>query len=402
MARKPQVRYFDSRKAYYTQHRGRQHKLAEGPEDSPHGPTYLAALAAFRSLLEMDGAPTAGAENTARTVMELYLQAMEGRRKPRTYAIQVAACKLFCQHYGEVRCSQLKPWHAEQIISIMRQPRPTPQRPPSQRPAPRRVLSWGDTQAYLFLTHISAAMNWAVRQELIPRNPFGAVEMPRRHSMARQRLVSPEEHERILADLSGSRRQALRRVIIALQGTGARPSEITQARVSDFHPDLKAIVYYRDDVRAAEERGHKGSARKDRVIYLTGETLEMVRQRAATAKPRDLLFPNSRGTAYTGPGLDGCFEGLRDRLGLVDYVPYSYRHTFATNWLLAGRSAEVLAQLLGNSPETLRKHYAHLYARHDAMRAQLEGFMQEAGAKSGSAKNAPPASEADSERAEAG
>jgi len=388
MPRKPQVRYFESRKAYYTQYKGKQHKLADGPDDSPQGPTYLAALTAFRSLLEMDGAPTAGPENTARVVMELYLQAMEGRRKPRTLALQVAACKLFCQHYGEVRCSQLKPWHTDQIIAIMRLPRPTPQ----------RVLTWGDTQAYLFLVHISAAMNWAVRQELIPRNPFGAVEMPRRHSMARQRLVSPEEHERVLTDLSGTRQQALRRVIIALEGTGARPSEITQAVASDFHPDLGAIVYYRDDVRAAEERGHKGSARKDRVIYFTGEVLEMVRQRAATVGPRGLLFPNSRGTAYTGPGIDGCFEGLRDRLGLTDYVPYSYRHTFATNWLLAGRSAEVLAQLLGNTPETLRKHYAHLYARHDAMRAQLEGFRREAESE----KNAQPSTGAEPERAEAG
>ena len=41
-------------------------------------------------------------------------------------------------------------------------------------------------------------------------------------------------------------------------------------------------------------------------------------------------------------------------------TPYSYRHTFATAWPEQGRSVDILAELLGNSPAVIRKHYSHL------------------------------------------
>jgi hypothetical protein len=55
---------------------------------------------------------------------------------------------------------------------------------------------------------------------------------------------------------------------------------------------------------------------------------------------------------------------------------YSYRHTFATNWLLAGKFIELLAEIMGNSPPTIRKHYAHLCSDKGAIRKQLEEFMK--------------------------
>lgn len=50
MARKSSVRYYPSRSAFFTVYRGERHKLAEGPDDQPDGPTFLAALTAFRGL----------------------------------------------------------------------------------------------------------------------------------------------------------------------------------------------------------------------------------------------------------------------------------------------------------------------------------------------------------------
>lgn len=39
MARKPSVRYWDSRDAYCCEIAGTQHILAKGPDDAPTGPT---------------------------------------------------------------------------------------------------------------------------------------------------------------------------------------------------------------------------------------------------------------------------------------------------------------------------------------------------------------------------
>jgi hypothetical protein len=53
--RRPSVRYFPSRGCYYCQVNGKQHRLATGPDDAPHGPTYLAAFEAFNQLLQSAG-----------------------------------------------------------------------------------------------------------------------------------------------------------------------------------------------------------------------------------------------------------------------------------------------------------------------------------------------------------
>ena len=52
-------------------------------------------------------------------------------------------------------------------------------------------------------------------------------------------------------------------------------------------------------------------------------------------------------------------------------TPYSYRHTFATAWLEQGRSVDILAELLGNSPAVIRKHYSHLLGDAENLRRQL-------------------------------
>ena len=44
--------------------------------------------------------------------------------------------------------------------------------------------------------------------------------------------------------------------------------------------------------------------------------------------------------------------------------------------LEAGKPIETLAELLGNTPETIRKHYSHLCKSHAALRAALEEFRQ--------------------------
>jgi integrase len=48
-------------------------------------------------------------------------------------------------------------------------------------------------------------------------------------------------------------------------------------------------------------------------------------------------------------------------------TPYGYRHTFATDWLLAGKPTGHLCQLFDTSETKLRRHYSHLYAHTTAL-----------------------------------
>jgi hypothetical protein len=84
MPRRPSVRYFPSRGGYYCQIKGVQHKLATGPDDALHGPTYLEALRQFHHLMQMGDVEVAGGTNTVRVVLESYMQHTSGRLDPET------------------------------------------------------------------------------------------------------------------------------------------------------------------------------------------------------------------------------------------------------------------------------------------------------------------------------
>src|SRR5262249_59323118 len=69
---------------YCTTFRGQQHILAAGPDDAPTGPTYLAALEAFRQTLQLETADQAGGKNTLRVVAERFLSWCQVNKKPKT------------------------------------------------------------------------------------------------------------------------------------------------------------------------------------------------------------------------------------------------------------------------------------------------------------------------------
>src|SRR5437764_1281745 len=101
MPRKPSVRYFSSRNGFFCQHHGKQHRLADGPDDSPTGPTYLAALDAFKQLMQMGSVTTAKDRNTVRVVLETYLQHAQDKMRATTFERRVSQFALFCDDCGE-------------------------------------------------------------------------------------------------------------------------------------------------------------------------------------------------------------------------------------------------------------------------------------------------------------
>jgi integrase len=365
MPRKPQVRYFASRKAFYCQYQGKQHRLGDGPDDSPTGPNYLAALEAFKQLLSLGAVGRAKDRNTVRVVLETYLQHKEGKMKDSTLRRRLFVFRPFCAVHGETAVGDLTHLAVYQFIESMRQP----------RKVKKRRYAWGDPAVALFLEALGAAFNWAVRGNIISVNPIANIERPRVRSRSRDCILTSQQHQHILTEC---RSQTTRNIVIALENTGARPGELTAATAADWDDGLGAIVYYGDDRRRQDEFRHKTAGKlKDRVINFTGEALTMMRE-LVKKHQEGPLFRTNRGGGYAEKSVVQCFRALRERLKMPKLTPYSYRHTFATRWLLSGRSIDVLAELLGNSPNTIRKHYAHLCADRASIRRQLEDFKQEA------------------------
>jgi integrase len=293
-------------------------------------------------------------------LLHKYIAFIASRRSPATVRIRAAACDRFTRAYGDV---------------------------PPQRVTHLMVYEVCRSDGILRMTGSSlrAAFRWAARPGigLLRTNPLEGIELPPCRSRGRECVLTPEQHETILAATNNHYNADFRDFIIALENTGARPGEIAAATAADFSAADGAIVYHGRTRLMRNEHQHKTSGKdKERVILLTGEALEMVKKLARRHREGPLLR-NRQNKGWTKIRWIKNFILLSDKLEMPHLMAYSYRHTFATRWLLAGGSVEVLAELLGNTPDTIHKHYAHLLADKVGLRAKLEAFRKPEWAKEG-------------------
>jgi len=159
------VRYFDSRKTYFTTYKGRQIPLAVGPKDEPTGPTYLAALKKFAEVMQVGEASKAEDDNLVITVLDLYAVHLKNQDRLKTLDILLRCTKSAVEDFGPLKVRDLKPLHVQAWLDRMG----------TNRGMHRgRVCQWGDTMKRMAYDKLMAALNWAVKQKMIPRNPSTA------------------------------------------------------------------------------------------------------------------------------------------------------------------------------------------------------------------------------------
>lgn len=385
MARRAGVRYWATRGtwmdesgkarhgAYCTTLKGKQYVLAEGPDDSPSGPTFLKATKAFGDLYILVHADKAGDRNTGRIVCEYYLRDLAQSAEAKTLQLRQKYLAAFCTtEMGDWPVSSLTPFAVQRWISVMREPRRVKQRTRRGDRQVVRLYRWGDGSVRLAIDSLQAAFNYAVRMRLIPENPIRGLVKPSARSRGRECIVSPDGHELILARVRGQ----LRELIVCLECSGCRPSELLTATAADWDDALGAVVYHGKARRRIGEGTHK-TARKDkeRRIFFAGEALRLMRERVRRY-PRGPLWRKRLDASrpYTFRALRSAFESLARRLEMPGFSPYSYRHTFATRWLEGGGSIDDLAAMLGNTPAVIRQHYAHLTDNLDRLKGLAEKF----------------------------
>jgi integrase len=369
MPRTPSVRYFDSRKAYFATYKGKQHRLACGPKDGPGGPTYLAAVNKFSELMHCAEADRAEDNNLVITILDRYAVHLKNQGRERTLDIFRRCCDSAVREFGHLKYKELKVMHVQSWLDKMGLER--------GRSRGNRVRKWGHTMKRLAADKLQAAFSWAVQQGMITRN---VINGPARQSLGIRRkgasrgrdyVLQPGEH----AKLAGLAKPYFADLIEFLHATGCRPGEAYNATAKDYDRARGAIVYRHD--AEPPDYVHKTARRtgKDRVIYLTPELLEVV-ERLSRNYPDGPLLRNRDGRQWTNSSVHLMLKRLRKKLGLTagKMIAYSYRHTFATDWLLDGGSIKVLADLMGNSVAMIEKHYGHLDVDPGRMRQLLSTF----------------------------
>ncbi len=189
----------------------------------------------------------------------------------------------------------------------------------------------------------SCATRWGMLEE--GANPVRRVEPLPDHG-ARERFLSADESRRLLAQLAAEPNRAVASLVLLLLYTGARRSEIANARWPDIDLDRGLL------------RVPLAKSGKARHVVLSAPAVALIR-----GLPRvpgcDLLLPNPR----THRPLCGVFEvwhRIRTRAGLPGLRLHDLRHSYASFLVNAGRSLYEVQHLLGHANPRTTMRYAHL------------------------------------------
>jgi integrase len=226
------------------------------------------------------------------------------------------------------------------------------------------AVTWGSSSKRLAVKMLSAALNWGVKDGLIKANPLkGRMPLPKDTPRGREARL-PQEFISLLVDNANDE---FRKLLVMWRDTGARPEEIEQAEAFNYIGGR--IVYRWNATQGHVHKQAKRGQEKDRVIYLT-PPLRRIMEEEIDRRPRGKLFLTQRGAEWNKQTRLDNWEALLAKQPVAKYmkkhglkrkhiVPYCLRHTWLSEWIDAGRSIKVAADLCGTSVAMIEKHYGH-------------------------------------------
>ena len=204
-----------------------------------------------------------------------------------------------------------------------------------------------NTTARLMVNRITAALNKAVVEGLIPSNPFKtleAKEKPKKDSVAREFLTIEELKVLIKTPC---RYEIVKKAFLFSCFTGLRYSDVKSLRWSEIHTaaDGKTLYIEHDQVKT-----------KSRVtIPLSDEALKWMPKREEGI---DLVYHELRITATT---VEVVLQEWMEDCQIDKHITYHCsRHTAATTLLTLGANLYVVSKLLGHSSIKMTEVYAKI------------------------------------------
>ncbi|MHB8670803.1 MAG: site-specific integrase [Acidimicrobiales bacterium] len=201
-----------------------------------------------------------------------------------------------------------------------------------------------------------------------------------------RRTLTPVQARALLVAASEERLEAL--VVTGLM-LGLGPGELTGLLWSDLDLEAGTLTVARSMKR---ERGSlrlgpvKRSRAGHRSIDLPIPVLDALRAHRTrqvserlSAGPlwqdEGLVFCSEIGTALDPSNVRRTFDCVCRRAGLGHWTPYELRHSAASLLIDAGVPLEQVADLLGDDPRTLLRHYRHrVRPTVDAAKAPMEAM----------------------------
>jgi integrase len=220
---------------------------------------------------------------------------------------------------------------------------------------------------------IRRVFNWAMKQNGIRtpdrRNPAAAVEPYREKARPIRYLTLAQIDEQLNALID---RPTLQTMVATLIYAGLRRAELLWLTLDDVDlpPGAPAMLRIRPKhYHGIEWTPKTGVARVVPISTALRPYLERHAPRPSDGPGRGWLFPSPQSTRWDEDNFSADLRLANGEHGLI-WSSLDYRHTFGSQLAQKGVSLYKISQLMGNSPEICRRHYAALVP--EAMLGEVE------------------------------
>jgi len=319
------------------------------------------AEAALASLIRAQetGLDLAAARLTVSAYLDRWLEVSKERVKPRTHFRYAELVRLHVTPaLGATQLTKLRPLHIEELYGALR----------------KRGLS-GTTILQVHRV-LHAALNQAVKWQLLDRNPADAVKAPRKTSKEAASLGA-EEIPVLLDAVRGAMLEIP--TLIAL-GTGMRLGEVLGLRWQDVDLD-SATARVRQTLQVTMQFDTPKSHRSTRTLSLPAFLVEALKRCRKSQNERrlmlgeswhelDLVCERGDGQPLRPDTISKQFRTVA-RAADLDITFHGLRHTHASLMLAAGADLKVTSSRLGHSSISITADlYTHVASDQDRRAAE--------------------------------
>lgn len=202
--------------------------------------------------------------------------------------------------------------------------------------------------AHARLRALRVFVNWALREELLDKNPIPHGFFPKVPKVELP-VVSAADIEALLDAADRSTKPLRNRaILLTLFDTGLRASELCNLQLEHLLPD--GTLYVR-----------LGKGAKDRRVPVSQTTRKAISKYVNKERPESrssaLFLSNSR-QALTGNGLGQFLERLSREAGIDRKTPHAFRRGFAVAFIKNGADLVRLRDVLGHTTIAMSTRYA--------------------------------------------
>lgn len=227
------------------------------------------------------------------------------------------------------------------------------------------IESLSPATAKRVLMYVSACCQWAMEEDLIKFNPFKelpSIRAPKAKDIdpftkaERDEIITAFERNRYYKYYSG--------FVKFLFLTGCRTSEAIGLQWKHIAPDMESITFSEALVGKHRKSTKTGTIRRLPVNNQLRDLLLSVKPEKID--PEALVFPSPKNLPINSRNfVRKAWKGVLKNLPIRYRSQYNTRHTFISLCLEEGVKVNQISKWVGNSAETIWKHYAGLVSDRD-------------------------------------